>query len=167
MAHAKSKADLLGLIRKERKALEKQIATLSLEQMTDPGVLGEWSVKDVLAHLVEWEQMFLGWYRAGQDGEVPHTPAEGYKWNQLPALNQMIYERYQGCSLEEVSGLFESSFREIFHTVEGMTEDELFQSSCYAWTNKHALVGWIESNTSSHYLWARNGIRIGLKRGSD
>lgn len=29
-----------------------------------PGVVGDWPVKDVLAHLVAWEQMCLGWYEA-------------------------------------------------------------------------------------------------------
>jgi hypothetical protein len=164
MAHAKSKDDLLGEIRKERKALEKLIATLSPAQMMSPGMLGEWSVKDVLAHLVEWEQMFLGWYHGGQDGQLVHTPAEGYKWNQLRELNQKIYEDNRERGVEEVCGLFENSFREIFHSVEGMTDEELFDATFYPWTNKHALAGWVESNTSSHYHWAWNGIRKGLKR---
>jgi len=58
--------------------------------MVEPGVVGEWSVKEVLAHLVEWEQMVVGWYRVGHGGEVPELPAPGYKWNQTPPLNQML-----------------------------------------------------------------------------
>jgi uncharacterized protein (TIGR03083 family) len=163
MAHAKNKAELIAQVRKERKALEALIATLSPEEMTRPGMIGEWSVKDILAHLVEWEQMFLAWYHAGLVGMVAHTPAEGYKWNQLPALNQAIYERHRQRPLAEVLAGFESSFREIFQAVEAMSEEVLFTPGCYAWTNKHALVGWVEANTSSHYHWAWNGVRKGLK----
>ena len=32
----------------------------------------------------------------------PQTPAAGYKWFQLPALNQQIYERYRDRPLEEI-----------------------------------------------------------------
>jgi hypothetical protein len=164
MPHGKGKTDLLAEIRKERKALELLIAQLTQDEITRPGVLGEWSVKDILAHLVEWEQMFLGWYRAGQQGQVPHTPAPGYKWNQLAALNLAIYERYRANSAEEVLGWFECSFRAIFQTVEEMTEAELLATDCYAWTNKHMLLGWVEANTSKHYAWARTMIRKGIKK---
>jgi hypothetical protein len=29
--------------------------------MLQSGVWGEWSLKDLLVHLVEWERMFMGW----------------------------------------------------------------------------------------------------------
>jgi hypothetical protein len=160
---AKSKADLIGRIRKQRKALETQITLLSLAELTRPGVLGEWSVKDILAHLVEWEQLFLGWYHAGQGGLVPHTPAAGYKWNQLAALNQAIFERYRANTLEEVLDWFANSFCAMILAVEEMEEAELFAPDCYPWTNQHALADWIEANTSKHYAWARKMIRKGLK----
>jgi hypothetical protein len=48
-----------------------------------PGIVGEWSAKDVLAHLTEWEQMVLGWYHAGLAGETPALPAPGFKWSEL------------------------------------------------------------------------------------
>ena len=88
MPRPTSKTDLLAAIEKERSALETYLETLTLEQMTDPGIVGEWSVKDVLAHLIEWEQMVLGWHAAGLRGETPELPAPGFKWNQTPALNQ-------------------------------------------------------------------------------
>jgi len=53
------------------------LATLTPEQMTRPGALGDWSAKDVLAHLYEWEQMVLGWLAAGQRGQTPSVPARG------------------------------------------------------------------------------------------
>ncbi len=89
MPRPTSKRDLMVAIDQERGKLEAILVTLKPEQMVEPGVVGEWSVKDVLAHLVEWEQMALGWYRAGLRGETPDLPAPGYKWNQTPQLNQI------------------------------------------------------------------------------
>jgi hypothetical protein len=70
--------------------------------MEEPGIVGEWSVKDVLAHLYEWEQMVLRWLAAGKRGETPEVPAEGYKWNQLPALNEEIWLKYKDLPLDEI-----------------------------------------------------------------
>ena len=65
------KDKLLSEIQRERRALDDALSPLSARQMTRAGVTrGGWSVKDVLAHLVEWQQMNLGWYAAGLRGET-------------------------------------------------------------------------------------------------
>jgi hypothetical protein len=47
---------LLAEIQRERAALDDTLARLSPRQMTRAGVTrGGWSVKDILAHLVEWQ----------------------------------------------------------------------------------------------------------------
>jgi hypothetical protein len=85
------KQELLNEIRRERSALDDALMLLTLRQMTKGGVTrGGWSVKDVLAHLVEWQQMNLAWYAAGLRGEKPAVPAPGFTLRELPRLNDMI-----------------------------------------------------------------------------
>jgi hypothetical protein len=132
--------------------------------MTVPGIVGEWSVKDVLAHLIEWEQMVLSWYAAGLRGEIPELPAPGFKWNQTPALNHKIFEKYKDRSLSEVQAQFETSHREIFGVIQGLSNEALFTASQSAWTKKNTLGTYFVSATSSHYLWARKEIRKGMMK---
>ena len=146
---------LLSASQQEHTALEELLATLTPEQMTQPGVLGEWSVKDVLAHLIEWEQMVLGWYKAGRRGQAPQIPAEGFNWGQLPALNQRIYEKHRGRPLGDVLKQFKASYRSVLKAVQGMSEEELFTRGHYAWTKTSALATYVIGCTSSHYHWAR------------
>ena len=47
--------DLLDQITSERGFLEETLARLTHAQMLLPGVVGEWSVKDALAHISTWE----------------------------------------------------------------------------------------------------------------
>ena len=75
--------------------------------------MGDWSVKDILAHLVDWEQRFIAWYKAGQKGETPETPAPGFTWRELPKLNQEGYERHKNDKLENVLDQSEKSYQEI------------------------------------------------------
>jgi hypothetical protein len=156
---AKTKAELLESIRSTRELLEKKISKLTPKQMVWPGSMEDWSVKDILAHLVDWEQMFIGWYKAGLRGEVVKTPAPGRTWRELPKLNREGYERHKNDALNYVLEKFEKSHQEILELVEGMEEQEIFETSYYEWTGASTLLTWIAANTSSHYNWARRNIR--------
>ncbi len=163
MPRPTTKTAILSESRKEYAALEQLLATLLPEEMAQPGLVGEWSVKDVLAHLTEWTQMVLGWYAAGLRGETPALPAPGYKWNQLPALNQHIYEKYRDEALADVLQGFHTTHRQIMALVESLSEEELFTPGRYDWARANALASYIVSCTSSHYNWARTELRKGLR----
>lgn len=164
MPRPTTKKQLLEAMQTEQQSLEELLAGLSPDQMTRPGIVGEWSVKDVLAHLIEWEQMVLSWYSAGLRGEVPATPAEGFTWAQLPQLNQQIYEKHCDQPLADIQKEFKPSYRKILTTVEGISEKDLFTRGRFAWTKSTTLGAYFISSTSSHYHWARTTMKKGLKR---
>lgn len=163
MAKPHTKALILSESEKERNALEELLQALTADEMTRPDIVGSWSVKDVLAHLYEWEQMVLRWLAASRRGETPAVPAAGYKWNQLPALNETIFQTYRGRSLSEIQQLSQTSYREITATIEALDEETLFAAGLYPWMNKNNLATYFTSATSSHYRWARKEIRKGLR----
>jgi uncharacterized protein (TIGR03083 family) len=163
MPRPTTKKQLLEAIDVERKALEKFLDGLSPAQLTQPGLVGEWSARDVLAHLIEWEQMVLNWYSAGVKGKVPITPAEGFNWAQLPALNQQIYEKHRDKSLAKIQKEFKSSFKKMLSTIERLSDEDLFSPGRYAWTKNNTLGAYFVSSTSSHYHWARTTMKKGLK----
>ena len=158
-----TKGKLIEEIHAERTALEKFLEPLDLEGMTRPGAVAEWSVKDVLAHLAEWEQLLLVWYQAGLRGEVPPLPAEGYNWAKMDDLNLAIYEKYRDWSLAEVQAYFRDSYRQTLEVIESMAEGDLFTKGRFAWTKANALVDYVIPCTSEHYQWARVEMRKGLK----
>ena len=163
MPRPHTKPLLLSESQKEHDALEAYLDTLTSEQMTQTGIVGEWSIKDVLAHLYEWEQMVLGWLAASERGETPHVPAEGYKWNQLPALNEEIYQKYYQQPLEEVLSMYRASYQQVMETIEGIPEEKLFTRGLHRWMNKNAFAAYFTSCTSSHYRWARKEMRKGFR----
>jgi uncharacterized protein (TIGR03083 family) len=149
--------------KKEREVLDEFLSKLSPEQMTRPGALGEWSVKDVLAHLYEWEQMVLRWLAITERGEVPAVPAEGYKRSQLPALNEQIRQKHSDRPLDEMLKLYEDSHKQIMGTIESIAEDVMFTSGLHPWMKKNTLGAYFVSATSSHYRWARKEMKKGLR----
>ena len=158
-----TKAEILSESAKEHDALEQLLATLTPEHMVQPGIVGDWSAKDVVAHLTEWEQMVLGWYHAGLAGDSPSLPAPGFNWSELPALNQVIYEKHRDRSLADVLDAFGASYRQIMAWVESLSEEDLFTPGRYAWAKTNALASYVISCTSSHDRWARTELRKGLR----
>lgn len=154
-----NKEGLLDAIQDARACLEKKFSKLTPDQMVWPGSMDNWSVKDILAHLVDWEQRLIGWYQAGLRGEVPETPAPGISWRDLPTLNQRGYEKHQDEALDLVMENFQRSYQETFRLIEGMSEEEIYTPGHYKWTGKSNLYSFIAANTFRHYNWARNQIR--------
>jgi hypothetical protein len=163
MPRSFTKVQLLEDARRERAALEKLLEKLSPEEMVQSATLGDWSLKDVLAHLIEWEQMVLGWIETGQSGKIPVIPAVGYKWNQLPALNQHIYEKYRDRPLAEILEQFHSSYQQVLASIQGLPEEILFTRGYYSWSGNNALAAYFHSCTAAHYLWARKEVQKKVK----
>ena len=164
MPRAATKVQLIEDAQAERAALEKLLATLTPEQMTQAKTAADWSAKDVLAHLIEWEGMVMKWYETGVKGKVPAVPSEKFNWGQLPQLNHAIYLKHRDRSLEDIQKEFKSSYKKIMKVIESIPEKELFTRGQYPWTKNNLLAAYFNSATSSHYRWARGEIRKKLKK---
>ena len=164
MAKQTSKLQLLKDIRTERRRLEKNLSVLTVEDMIRLGVTGTWSVKDILAHLVAWERLFLNWYSTGLQGCPPTTKPAGMSQNRIDTLNQQIYRMNRLRSLEEILADFEASYQEIVKVVEAIPEEDMFVQGRFKWTGKLTLADYIAGNTCNHYAWAKSQIRKRVKR---
>ena len=155
------KQELLNEIQLERTALDDTLALLTPRQMTMPGVTrGGWSVKDVLAHLVEWQQMNLDWYAAGLRGEKPAMPAPGFTLRELPRLNEVIYQKHHRRSLQAVLLDYKSYHERIIALIEALPDSDLVTLGRFSWTGPSwTLSDYLRASTAAHYLWARVRIR--------
>ena len=159
-----TKKQIIDTAQSERTALEELLATLTVEQIIQKNVIGEWAIKDVLSHLTEWEQMVINWYEMGVKGIVPAVPSEEYNWGQLPQLNYAIYVKFRDKSVADIQESFKDSYMKVMETILTIPENVLFTRGHYAWTNNNALAAYFISCTSSHYRWARTEIRKATRK---
>ncbi|MBI4905375.1 MAG: ClbS/DfsB family four-helix bundle protein [Acidobacteria bacterium] len=155
----KTKSELLTAMEREYRLLMESIGSVDEANRTVPGVCHQWSVKDVIAHLVGWKKMLLTWWAEGLEGGNPRTPAADLKWNQTPELNRRIYEQWRDVPWDEVLREFESTWQALHLLAVATSEADLFRKGLYPWMRVWPLARWISANTSSHYLWARTRIR--------
>lgn len=159
-----SKAALLEQIEREHRAFVELLQSIPRARYRERGVWGDgWTVHDLLAHLTEWEQMFLRWYREGRRGGSPALPAPGYKWGQTRALNRAIWRKHHRESVATVLTRFEASYREILSPTRPLSADDLPAAGRFAWTGKLPLSAYLGPNTCSHYRTASKILKRWLR----
>ena len=161
--------ELLEEIQLERKMLDEALASIPARLMTNAGVTrGGWSVKDILAHLVEWQQMNLDWYAAGLRGEKPAIPAPGFTLRKLPRLNEMIYRKHHRRLLQAVLDDYRSHHERIVALIKTLSDADLITLERFSWTGlSWTLSDYLRASTAAHYLWARTRIRRWWRKQSE
>ena len=109
MGRPTNKTDLLDAADAEFEKLWVAIDDVSQAERSTPGACETWSVKDLLAHLDAWHELFLGWESVGAAGGRPQIPAPGYTFGDTPALNESIYQRCRSDSWNDVEQRLRSS----------------------------------------------------------
>src|SRR5690349_12352246 len=99
-----NKAQLLQGIGQAHDELERTLALLRSEQMTEPLLEGGWSVKDLMAHLTAWEQLTIERIAVRHDaeklGDIYRRFGEGDEG--LNNLNNGLYLESKDKSLPDV-----------------------------------------------------------------
>lgn len=153
----KSRDKVIERLHTERRRLESNLARLSREDILRPNTMGEWSFKDVLAHLAHWEAFFPDWIAASRRGEEVETPAPGLTWKDLHILNQRIYEEHCDQALDDVLEYFRSTHTQFMALAESLTDEEVLTPDYYAFTGG-LLYDWLNAY-AAHDLWGKKKIR--------
>jgi hypothetical protein len=123
----------------------------------------EWSVKDLLAVRAWWTENVIDWIEAGRRGEIPTTPAGGYRWNETPRLNADVVEAARRESYRSVLARLERGFERTVRTIDALDDTELLEVGVFKWAGKYPISRWISINTARQYTTARTFIRRALK----
>ncbi|HEY7342668.1 MAG TPA: ClbS/DfsB family four-helix bundle protein [Ktedonobacterales bacterium] len=128
--------DLARRGREAHQRLATLLATMSEEQMTQPGVTDNWSVKDHLAHLTWWGRRVITVLHGGAD-PIDAMPG-GEKTED--EINANVYTANRDRSLAEVRVDFEATHSGMQHLIETLPDETLA-----------AKEGWISGNSDYHY----------------
>lgn len=158
MADRVDKAELLQTIHDEHARLEGTLAPLSEARLTQPGVTGEWAIKDLLAHITFWEQSTLAGLRAALRGERPEWPSD------IDGTNARAYAEHRHQPLPAVLAERRRSFGEAVALVESLSEDDLSDGGRLARQLGVPPRLAIEENSSEHYREHGEEIRRWLDR---
>src|SRR5690242_20607411 len=109
-----SKKQLLAEMQSEQAAWLALLDEIGEENMTQPEVAGDWSIKDIVAHLTGWRRRTVLRFRAALDptvGMTPDYPAELDEDDDVDEINAWIYKANRDRPLTDVL----NDSREVFH----------------------------------------------------
>jgi hypothetical protein len=94
-----TKQEIVETLESEWEALQAAIADLTEEQMTGAPVAGEWTLKDLLAHIAVWEARLVTALYKAERGVTPDLVESG---PQVDQLNAQLYREQKDRPLERV-----------------------------------------------------------------
>jgi hypothetical protein len=156
MDESMTKEKLLDLIQTEHTNLEEELGALNEQQITLPGVLGEWSVKDILSHITYWEQRMLNRFATGQG---LHPPPGMTVDKFIDYLNHQNYVAHRERPLADVLADFQKSYLQVLEHVARLSDDDLTNPNRYAWWPGEPVWHYIRGDTYGHYREHTEPIR--------
>ncbi len=129
-------------------AFKEPIVGLTDVQLTELGVMGAWSVKDILAHVTIWEEEALTYLPLIiQGGKPPRYSLQGG----IDVFNAKMIEQKRGLPLVEVLQALDETHHRLIEYLQRVPEAQFTQETPF----RHRL----RLDTYSHYLLHAKAIR--------
>ena len=133
VTNSKLKHQLVDIIDEERTDWEALLADVDPDRMDEPGVTGDWSFRDVTAHLLAW-----------RDGGTRLLEAEARGESEPPApwpatvtgddeINAWLYERDRRIPIDEILDAYAETFVRLRTVVLALPDDALTDPDYFAW----------------------------------
>jgi len=117
------KSELLNWLREEYRQWEALLDQIGPARMDQPGVNGDWSMKDMVAHQYSWLPRLISRIQAAQRGEAEPPPPWPAHLQTDDEINAWIYESNHGRAVQEVLDDSHQVFQQLLAVVEGLPDD--------------------------------------------
>src|SRR5438067_7986082 len=141
------KQQLLKQLEKAWTTIEESYAGLSDSQLTEPGVMDNWSVKDILAHVTTWEEALKYLPLILTGGKPPRYIQSGG----IDAFNAQMAEQKRGLALSDVQRQLDETHRRLLDYIRSVPEEHFARETRF----RHRL----RLDTYSHYPQHAKAIR--------
>ncbi len=128
-----SKAQLLDDLQKENAYWEALLAEVGEARMTEPGVAGNWSIKDVVAHLTGWRRRTVARLQAPARGESEPAPPWPAVLQTDDEINAWIYEENRDRPLPDVLRDSGEAFQALVEAIQALPEADVIDPNRFYW----------------------------------
>jgi hypothetical protein len=135
-----NRQQLLKKLNKAWVEIKESYAGLSGSQLTEPGITGDWSVKDILAHVTTWEEEALKYLPLIIEGR---RPPRYITYGGIDAFNAQSTEQKRSLSLSDVLRQLEEIHSRLIDYVQSVPEEQFTRETRF----RHRL----RLDTYSHY----------------
>jgi hypothetical protein len=137
------RAELRAALVEGRRRLDGVLARYDDAAMLDR-IDGEWTRKDVVAHLEAWERRVVELLDALRGGGSIDSDVD------TDERNARFFARDRGRSLEDVRTGERAAYEAMLAAIDGASDEELFDGRHFAWTEGDPLASWFRGNGDEH-----------------
>ena len=158
-----NKQELEVLFRDERAKLEAVLSRLSPGQMQVAGVAGDWSVKDLLAHLSVWAARTITVMFQAERGQTPSLGVPDDHPNDWANVNAKSYEEQKDRALEQVLADFRGTHTQLLKRVQAWKDEaRFFDKRAYPSLRGSSIFDYAYENGPQHDMEHREHIEAWL-----
>lgn len=117
------KSELLTWLQEEYQQWQGLLEQIEPAHMEQDGVNGQWSIKDLVAHLAGWQPRLIARIQAAQRNEPEPPPPWPAHLQTDDEINAWIYDSNRGRSVREVLDESDRVFQQLFAAIEGLPDD--------------------------------------------
>ena len=121
------KSELLNWLQQQNRQWEAFLDQIGEERMDQGGVAGDWSIKDIVAHLTGWQPRLTAHIQAAQRGEPEPPPPWPAHLQTDDEINAWIYEANRRRSVQEILDESRQVFQQFLAVIEGLPDDILIE----------------------------------------
>ncbi|MFI5272143.1 MAG: ClbS/DfsB family four-helix bundle protein [Ktedonobacterales bacterium] len=161
-----TRALLLERIRTSQTHWDALLTEVPAARMTEPGVEGEWSIKDIIAHVAIYEQWTADQLEAARRGETqmvtrPNLPP-GANTFDTHARNAAYFHANRDRPLGDIMAEARAEHARLLAAVEALPEDALPETSRFEWTGGTRVWEMVAANSYDHHAEHGADIRAWL-----
>jgi hypothetical protein len=142
------KTEIIERLKNSRQAFLEAIEGLTDETMLIPGVVGEWSVRDLLVHLTLWEANLVTLLYYVKEGRKP--PQGDIAAEDMDQKNARWHAENKDRPLDRARGDFAAVREQTLRRVRALTQADFERADKLAWLEGAPLAQWIASDTFEH-----------------
>ena len=128
-----SKAQLLTDLQDEQAHFEALLGEIGEAHMTQPGVAGDWSIKDIVAHLTGWRRRTVARFQAALRHESSFSTPWPLNLEDDDEINAWIYSANKDRPLTDVLEESRTVFAQLVDTLSAIPEAELLEPNRFDW----------------------------------
>lgn len=126
MTNKRTKADVLARIDEERQLWQALVAEVGPERMEQPGPMGEWTFKDLAAHLLGWRLGTIARLEAAAKRLPPPVNLWPAELQDDDDINDWIYRQHHHRSASDVLRDVEQSYQDLRNAIESLSDEMVF-----------------------------------------
>ena len=150
------KTQILTQLKNEFNRWEDLLAGLSPAQITARDLPANLSIKDVVAHLMAWQQISIARLEAAHHNREPVLPdwlagSDPESEEEIDVFNARIHQLYYDKSWPQVYQAWRDGFSRFLALGEAIPEETLLDTQAYPWLKGYPLLAVLQGSYEHHH----------------